>query len=92
MKTDLYTKSVLTIIAFCLMIIVLKQINLFPNAFAGNSHVNLKANMGGYGFVPLNADGSIDVNIKSSSETVKVDVEEIGGFWINGATLPVTIK
>lgn len=66
MKTDLYTKSVLTVIAICLIIIVLKHIDIIPNAFANTPKTTLMNNMN-YGLVPLNADGSIDVNIKSSS-------------------------
>ena len=65
MKTDRYTKTVLTIIAICLTIIVLKQVDIIPSAYAGTPTANLKNNMN-YGLVPLNADGIIDVNIVSS--------------------------
>ena len=73
MKTDFYTKAVLTVIAICLTVIVIKEIDLIPSAYADtpNSNLNTYAN---YGLVPLNADGSIDVNIKSSS-TMDVNIE-----------------
>ncbi|MBK7095062.1 MAG: hypothetical protein IPH57_08455 [Saprospiraceae bacterium] len=73
MKTDFYTKVVLTIIAICLTIIVLKQVDIIPNAYATGQTSDLKKNLN-YGLVPLNDDGSIDVNIKSSSE-LDVNIE-----------------
>ncbi len=72
MKTDFYTKAVLTVIAICLTIIALKQVDIIPNAYAGTPKTNLNTNMN-YGLVPLNADGSIDVNVKSSS-TMDVNI------------------
>ena len=78
MKTDFYTKAVLTVIAICLTIIVLKQVDIIPNAYAETSKSNLKNNMN-YGLVPLNADGSIDVNIKSSS-TMDVNIESCASY------------
>jgi hypothetical protein len=103
MKTDLYTKVVLTVIAFCLTIIVLNQIEIFPKAYAGPTPTSLKTNIN-YGLVPLNADGSIDVNLKSATSTIDVDIvdistsdelevniEEVGGFSTFG-TVPVKIK
>lgn len=45
MKTDFYTKVVLTIIAICLTIIVLKQVDIIPNAYAETPKTNLNTNM-----------------------------------------------
>ncbi len=69
MKTDTYTKTVLTIIAFSLTIIAFNQIGFFTKANATSSVISSKP----YGLVPLNADGSINVNVKSS-ETLYVNV------------------
>ena len=91
MKTDFYTKAVLTVIAVCLTIIVIKQVDIIPIAYAGAPKTNSNTNMN-YGLVPLNEDGSIDVNVVSSSETVKVNIEEVGGFWVGGSKLPVKVK
>lgn len=41
--------------------------------------------------IPLNADGSIDVNVRSVSETVDVNIEEVGGYNTYGK-VPVRIK
>ncbi|MFD2564217.1 MULTISPECIES: hypothetical protein [Aquimarina] len=85
MKTDTYTKSVLTIIAVCLSIIVLKDIDIIPKAYAEGSTTTLS----NYGLVPVNEDGTItvkldtsneiDVNIKSIStyDKLKVDLNQI---------------
>ena len=34
--------------------------------------------------MPVNADGSIDVNVKKINETVNVNVEEVGGHYTHG--------
>ncbi len=90
MKTDFYTKAVLTIIAICLTIIVLKQVNIVPSAYAGSPKTNLYSNTT-YGLVPLNADGSIDVNIKSSSQ-MDVNITGVNGSYVSYGKLPVVIK
>lgn len=69
MKLDLYTKSILTIIAVCLTINVLKDFDIIPKAYANDplkNQPNLLLNKN-YGLIPVNADGTIDVNIKSST-------------------------
>ena len=103
MKTDYYTKAVLTVIAICLTIIVIKQVDLVPKAYAETPKSNLNTNIN-YGLVPLNADGSIDVSIKSNSSTMDVNIvdistsdeldvniDEVGGFSTFG-TIPVKVK
>jgi hypothetical protein len=78
MKLDLYTKSILTVIAICLTINVLKDFDIIPKAYAKEplkNELNLIQNKN-YGLIPVNADGTIDVNIKSSSE-MKVDISTI---------------
>ncbi len=78
MKLDLYTKSILTIIAICLTINVLKDFDIMPKAYANEplkNELNLLPNKN-YGLIPVNAYGTIDVNIKSSSE-MKVDISTI---------------
>ncbi len=65
MKTDLYTKSVLTIIAICLSIMVAKEF-----LYAGTSYQNIN--------VPINPDGSINAKI-ISSEKMDVNLIEVDG-------------
>jgi len=66
MKPDTYTKSVLTVIALCLLFIVSKQVDLVPKAY-GNGEVN-------FATVPLNEDGSMNVRVLSLSEDADMDV------------------
>lgn len=87
MKTDFYTKTVLTIIAVCLSIIVVKDLQLIPTAQANESLPIFNTN---YGLVPLNEDGSVNVHLKSS-ETINVNIEEVGGRYTRGK-VPVVIK
>jgi hypothetical protein len=68
MKIDNYTKFLLTLIAFSLSVIAFNQLGLFPKALATNVNKT-------YGLVPLNANGTIDVNVKSS-ETIDVNIED----------------
>ncbi|HOJ19067.1 MAG TPA: hypothetical protein PLT92_10950 [Ignavibacteriaceae bacterium] len=77
MKTDFYTKTILTVIAILLAVIALRNIDLIPKAYANTPPVASKnAN---YGIVPLNEDGSVNVRI-SQAEVLKVSLEKIYGF------------
>ena len=62
MKTDRYTQVVLTIIAACLLVLVLRPLALVPSAVAA-------APAGGrtYGLVPVNADGSVTVRLQTGA-------------------------
>ena len=80
MKTDFYTKTILTIIAGALTIIAFQNMD-FTKANAAKS-------ISGFATIPVNADGSINVKF---SETMKVDVAEVGGNYIYGA-MPINLK
>ncbi|HEX8516094.1 MAG TPA: hypothetical protein VF868_07830 [Bacteroidia bacterium] len=86
MKTDLYTKSVLTAIAAALFLLVFQNMNLFNEANAGPSF-NKQGN-GDFGVIPLNPDGSITVRMSSDMD---VNIRSIGGSTVYGA-LPVNLK
>ena len=82
MKIDTYTKFILTIIAICLVIIVIRNVEVIPKAYANDTATK-------YSIVPINPDGSItvrlsnydeiDVNIKNidTYDKLKVDVNSI---------------
>jgi hypothetical protein len=59
MKTDIYTKTVLTIIAICLVVLALGNGGFIPEAQA---EIKSKPK---YVMVPINADGSINVRVVS---------------------------
>ncbi len=80
MKTDFYTKSVLTVIAICLAFNVLKEVDLIPSAFADTPVRQFDPQVR-YGLVPLNENGSIDVVI--------TDVEM---YAFQFCTVPVKIQ
>ncbi len=101
MKTDLYTKSILTIIAIFLGIIALQNLNplMVANATEQNIH---NAGTSNSGLIPMNSNGTIDVNIVSCSATLgvslnkintsdelDVNIDEIGGSWVSN---PITVK
>ena len=70
MKTDSYTKIVLTIIAVCLLINTLEKLELFPKAYAGETTpkpVKALTESTKYGLIPINKDGSINVTMKTVS-------------------------
>lgn len=96
MKLDLYLKSVLTVIAVCLTINVLKDFDIIPKAYA-NESLELPSDLlpnKNYAVIPVNADGSIDVNLKSSSvidinisristrDELDINIDEIGGGFV----------
>lgn len=89
MKTDFYTKTILTIIAICLITIIIQQGDILPKAYAGSPSSNFKNNVN-YGLVPLNANGTIDVNIKSSS-TMDVNIESCSSYAFQYAG-PMEVK
>lgn len=67
MKTDRYTKIILTIIAFCLLVNTFEKLDIMPKAYANTPTTTpiLPINEPKYGLVPLNEDGSITVKTVS---------------------------
>lgn len=97
MKTDLYTKAILTVIAVALIALVFKNTTIVNEAKA-------ETGFNKYSAIPVNKDGSInvkmmsdmDVNIKSVGGSsvygsIPMNLKEIGGSSFYGA-LPVNIK
>ena len=80
MKTDCYTKTVLTVIAGALVLLALQNSEIFQKANASKAS--------GFATVPINPDGSINVKF---TETMKVNVAEVGGNYISGS-LPINLK
>ncbi|MVX34839.1 hypothetical protein [Myroides sp. LoEW2-1] len=71
----------LTIIAGCLVFLVLSSIDIFPKAYASNKEdLKLKNDMN-YGLVPLNEDGSVTVKLDASS-TLDVNLIEVDGWSV----------
>ena len=77
MKTDLYTKVVLTLIAACLVVLVLRPLALVPTAGAA-----APASGRTYGLVPVNADGSLTVRLQAGPP-MKVNIVSISSAYRN---------
>lgn len=73
MKTDIYTKTILTVIAICLVILVGKEVEIIPSAKATDVKEHFR-------LVPVNPDGSINVKV---AEVVDVQIR-----GINESSLP----
>ena len=83
MKTDAYTKTILTIIAIALIALV------FKNGIIINEAKADKAMLSRYASIPLNDDGSINVKLVSSD--MDVNIKSIGGSSVYG-TIPMNLK
>lgn len=70
MKTDTYSKVVLTIIAVCLVVLTLQQTNLIPKAYAAEARTpafadsNLSFDYSGR--LRVSVENTPDVNIKNT--------------------------
>ena len=72
------TNILLGIIAINLTLLTLIQLEIWPTKANANE---LESTTGiNYGLVPLNEDGSINVNINSSSSTMDVNLWQISGL------------
>ncbi len=87
MKTDLYLKTVLTVIALCLVVLTLQNLEIIPRAHAVHQPPTAPECI----TLPLNPDGTVDVNIKRIEDKLSVNIEQIGGYGCyNG--IPVIVK
>lgn len=82
MKTDTYTKVILTIIAVCLTINVVKDLNIFPSAYAKAPHKTLEnptAEVIDVRLVDINTYDELNVNLKrvDTYDEVKVNIKSI---------------
>ncbi len=82
MKTDLYTKTILTIIAFCLVVNIVKEVDLIPSAYALDPIENpnmIESNVMDVRIVDINTYDELNVNLNgvSTSEELKVNLKRI---------------
>ncbi|MEL6534132.1 MAG: hypothetical protein AAFQ98_01910 [Bacteroidota bacterium] len=103
MKTDRWTKILLTVIALNLTFLSLSKLEIIPKAYADEPKPAAVYPNSPYGLVPVNADGSInvrlnaldeiDVNITgiSTFDELDVNIEEVGGFMVGAGPLKVKV-
>jgi len=92
MKTDRYTKIILTVIAFCMVINLLEKIDIIPSAYANETAPSVPATTNAapaYGLVPLNKDGSINVSLKNATP---MDVNIVGIKTYDDLDVNVNLK
>ncbi|WP_103867405.1 hypothetical protein [Aquimarina sp. I32.4] len=73
MKTDTYTKFVISVIAIYLVIIVIRDTDIIPKAHANSTPTT------NYGIIPINDDGSITVKLSKSDE-IDVNLKNIDTY------------
>ncbi|WP_339698399.1 hypothetical protein [uncultured Marixanthomonas sp.] len=71
MKTDLYTKTILTIIAICLTINVIKEFEIIPKAYASKDSIETTSD---YKLVPISENNTLDVRIVDIDTYDELDV------------------
>jgi len=107
MKTDNYTKTILTIIAICLTINVMKDFKIFPAAYANENVIKAPVSevldvrlvdINTYDELNVNLKGvdtydEVKVNLKKIETTDELDVniDEIGGGWVSNGG-PISVK
>lgn len=83
MKTDLYTKTILTIIAVCLSINVFQQLEIIPSAHAAinptEERFPVLNNVMDVRIVDVNTSDELSVNVKSidAYDEMKVNITSI---------------
>ncbi|MDN3724087.1 hypothetical protein QRD02_06805 [Aequorivita sp. SDUM287046] len=107
MKTDTYTKTILTIIAICLTINLIKGFDIFPSAYASNkTEIKPMAEVIDVRLVDINTYDELNVNLKSvdtydevkvnlkrieTTDELDVNLDEIGGGWVSNGG-PIPVK
>lgn len=82
MKTDLYTKAILTVIAIALIGLFFKTSTPIPNANAAKMEYQK------YSLIPVNSDGSINVKF---TDILDVNIEKVDGSSVI-YNIPVSIE
>ncbi len=86
MKTDLYTKTILTIIAICLTINVVKDADLIPSAYAAEPELKIDSSLTPNAtetidvrIVDINTYDELNVNVRSidTYDEMKVNINSI---------------
>lgn len=80
MKTDKYTKIVLTVIAICLVINIVKEFNIVPSAYANEGKATLAPE--GFKLVPINTAQVMDVRIVdiNTSDELNVNLKRVSTY------------
>lgn len=86
MKQIKYLNAVLTVIAFCLVLLTCAMLGIIPKVNAGTPPMIQEKK---FVSVPLNPDGSL--NVKLINDVLDVNIDKVGGYSTYGR-VPVQIK
>lgn len=81
MKTDTYTKIILTVIAFALTVNMLKDFDIFPQAYANTNNPKVEASTE-YKLVPVGNLETLDVRIVdiNTYDELNVNIKSIDSY------------
>lgn len=82
MKTDFYTKTILTVIAISLVLIAFQNSVIIPTA---------QANSEKFVTLPLNNDGSLNVVVKKMPDELDVNIKEVDS-WAFQYVRPIKVE
>ena len=105
MKSNTFTKALLTIIAVNLCFLSINELEIIPKVRANNqANSNELFPLSNYGLVPLNEDGSINVRLSSydeldvnitdinTSDKLNVEIKEVDSYAFYYCTVPVRVE
>lgn len=98
MKTDMYTKAILTVIAICLVINVIKDFSPVPSVYAHEKPAPAlpeSAQIMDVRIVDINTYKEMKVNVNriDTRDKMQVNLNEIGGGWVShGGPIEVRVK
>jgi hypothetical protein len=98
--SNLYLNTILTIVSICLTGILIQNQILIKELKREKAHTSIQApspislqqvhnTISRYAVVPVNEDGSINVNITGSAETMDINIKQVNGYNISKGHLPV---
>lgn len=79
MKIDTYTKAILTIIAICLSINIVRDFNVIPSAYANETEKNPQIPEG-YQIVPVNQVMDVRLVNINTSDKLNVNLKSIDSY------------
>ena len=92
MKNDWYLKTVLTVIAIALTVLVLQNANLISTAQAnGIPQVTAPMDVRVVDW-DANSEVKVDISKCSSRDKINVNVDEVGGWYVSNGVLKVEGK
>ncbi len=93
MKNDVYLKTILTVIASALIILICQNAKILPEAHANNSNFPV-GNTLDVRVVEWKVYKELDVNVKkwTYDDEIDVNLDRVGNWYINNGVLKVKVE